>query len=126
MFHKIDAQRPGTFEISSRKAQQLDGSAATAAPINGRSRMLVALDDRQIDLFIAYCSGARAIVKASSKYKSVGLPPELTVGAEYGLTVARKAVPGAADFVMYLLSPQGQSSLQSFGFIPVALPAAPH
>ena len=24
---------------------------------------------------------------------------------------------------MYLLSPQGQSSLQSFGFIPVALPA---
>src|ERR1700682_754275 len=94
--------------------------------VTGRSRMLVALDDRQIDLFIAYCSGARAIVKASSKYQSVGLPPELTVGAEYGLTVARKAAPGAADFVMYLLSPQGQSSLQSFGFIPVALPAPPH
>jgi molybdate transport system substrate-binding protein len=123
MFHKIDAQRPGSFEILSRKAQQLDGSAATAAPINGRPRMLVALDDRQIDLFIAYCSGARAIVKASSKYKSVGLPPELTVGAEYGLTVARKAVPGAADFAMYLLSPQGQASLKSFGFIPVAIPA---
>jgi len=123
MFHKIDAQRPGTFEILSRKAQQLDGSAATAAPINGRPRMLVALDDRQIDLFIAYCSGARAIVKASSKYKSVGLPPELAVGAEYGLTVARKAVPGAADFAMYLLSPQGQASLKSFGFIPVAIPA---
>jgi ABC-type molybdate transport system substrate-binding protein len=59
MFHKIDAQRPGTFEILSRKAQQLDGSAATATLVNGRPRMLVALDDRQIDLFIAYCSGAR-------------------------------------------------------------------
>ena len=123
MFHKIDAQRPGTFESLSKKAQQLDGSAATAAPVNGRPRMLVALDDRQIDLFISYCSGARAIVKASSKYKSLGLPPELTVDAEYGLTVSRKATPGAADFAMYLLSPQGQASLKSFGFIPVAIPA---
>jgi molybdate transport system substrate-binding protein len=124
MFHKIDAQRPGAFEILSNKAQQLDGSAATAAPVNGRPRMLVALDNHEIDLFISYCSGARAIGKASSKYKSVGLPPELAVGAEYGLTVSRKAAAGAADFAMYLLSPQGQSSLQSFGFIPVALPAA--
>jgi molybdate transport system substrate-binding protein len=123
MFHKIDTQRPGAFEILSKKAQQLDGSTATATPVNGRPRMLAALDDRQIDLFISYCSGARAIVKASSKYKSVGLPPELAVGAEYGLTVSRKAAPGAADFAMYLLSPQGQSSLHSFGFIPVALPA---
>jgi hypothetical protein len=49
MLHKIDAQRPGTFEILSRKAQQLDGSAATATIVNGRSRMLVALDGRQID-----------------------------------------------------------------------------
>jgi ABC-type glycerol-3-phosphate transport system substrate-binding protein len=31
---------------------------------------------------------------------------------------------GAADFAMYLLSPQGQRTLQSFGFIPVAVPAA--
>ena len=126
MFHKIDALRPGAFEILSRKAQQLDGSATTAAPVNGRPRMLIALDDRQIDLFISYCSGARAIVKASPKYKSVGLLPELAVGAEYGLTVSRKAAPDAAGFAMYLLSPQGQSSLQSFGFIPVALPAPPH
>ena len=32
--------------------------------------------------------------------------------------------PGAADFAMYLLSPQGHSSLKAFGFIPVALPVA--
>jgi hypothetical protein len=30
-----------------------------------------------------------------------------------------------ADFAMYLLSPQGQAGLKAFGFIPVALPAAP-
>jgi molybdenum ABC transporter molybdate-binding protein len=125
MFRKVDAQRSGAFETLSRKAQQLVGGATSTNQVNGRPRLLVALDDRQIDLFIDYCSGARAIVKASSKYKSIGLPPELAVGAEYGLTVSRKAQPGAADIAMYLLSPQGQRSLQSFGFIPVALPAVP-
>jgi molybdate transport system substrate-binding protein len=74
---------------------------------------------------VYYCSGAREIVKASSKYQSIELPPDLAVGPEYGLTVSRKAAPGAAIFAMYLLSPQGQDSLKAFGFIPVAVPAAP-
>jgi len=126
MFRKVDAQRSGAFVTLSSKAQQLFGGATTTNQVNGRPRLLVALDDRQIDLFIYYCSGAREIVKASPKYKSMRLPPELAVGPEYGLTVSRKAQPGAADFAMYLLSPQGQRSLQSFGFIPVALPVAPH
>ena len=125
MFRRIEAERPGAFKALSEKAQQLFGGAATTTPVNGRPRLLVALDDHAIDLFIYYCSGAREIVKASPKYKSVELPPELAVGPEYGLTVSRKASPGAADFAMYLLSPQGQASLKSFGFIPVALPAAP-
>jgi molybdate transport system substrate-binding protein len=124
MFHKIDASRPGSFDVLSKKARQLFGGATTTTPVSGRHRLLVALDDRQIDLFIYYCSGAREMVKASPKYKSIELPPEFSVGLEYGLTVSRKAPAGAADFAMYLLSPQGQRSLQSFGFIPVALPAA--
>jgi ABC-type molybdate transport system substrate-binding protein len=123
MFHRVDAQRPGAFDTLSKKAQQLVGGPTTTTPANGRPRLLVALDDRQIDLFVSYCSGARQMVGDSSKYKSVALPPELTVGPEYGLTVSRKAQPGAGDFAMYLLSPQGQASLKAFGFIPVALPA---
>jgi molybdate transport system substrate-binding protein len=122
MFRRIDAQRPGAFETLSKKARQLTGSAATPAAVNGRSRMLVALDDHEIDLFVSYCSGAQAMVRESPNYKSLELPGELSVGPEYGLTVSRKAAPGAADFVMYLLSPQGQASLKPFGFIPVALP----
>jgi molybdate transport system substrate-binding protein len=125
IFHRIDAKRPGAFDTLSKKARQLFGGAATTTPVNGRPRLLVALDDHEIDLFIYYCSGAREIVKASPNYKSVALPPELAVGPEYGLTVSRKASPGAADFAMYLLSPQGQAGLKAFGFIPVALPAAP-
>jgi molybdate transport system substrate-binding protein len=123
MFHRIDAQTPGAFDTLSKKAMQLFGGATTTAPINGRHPLLAALDNRQIDLFVYYCSGAKTLVDASSQYKSVDLPPALSVGPEYGLTVSRKAAPAAFEFAMYLLSPAGQKSLKSFGFIPVALPA---
>jgi molybdate transport system substrate-binding protein len=122
MFHKIDAMRPGSFDTLSKKAQQLFGGPAAAPSAGARSPLLVALDDRKIDLFVYYCSGAQQIVRDSASYKSIALPPELVVGPEYGLTVSRKAGAGASDFAMYLLSPQGQASLKSFGFIPVALP----
>ena len=125
MFRKIDAQRPGAFDTLSKKAQQLFGGPATTTSVNGRPRLLVALDDREIDLFIYYCSGAQQIVRDSARYKSLSLPPALSVGPEYGLTVSRKASPDAADFAMYLMSPQAQATLKSFGFIPVALPAGP-
>ena len=125
VFHLIDAQRPGAFEILSKKAKQLFGSATTPVQVNGRPRWLVALDDHEIDLLVTYCSSAKQIVLDQPHYKSVELPPQLSVGPEYGLTVSRNAAPGAADFAMYLLSPKGQSSLKAFGFIPIALPAAP-
>jgi molybdate transport system substrate-binding protein len=123
MFHLIDAQRPGAFDILSGKAQQLFGGAATTAPMNEPPRLLAALEDHRVDLIINYCSSAKRMVRDQPAYKLVELPRELSVGPEYGLTVSRHAAPGAADFAMYLLSPQGQNSLKSFGFIPVTLPA---
>src|ERR1700753_2958506 len=125
IFHRIDAAQPGAFTTLSEKAQQLIGGPNSAPAVNGRSPLLVALGEHRIDLFIYYCSGAREIVKASANYKSVALPDELAVGPEYGLTVSRQAQAGSADFAMYLLSPAGQATLKAFGFIPVALPAAP-
>ena len=124
VFRKIDALRPGAFDTLSKKAQQLFGGPATTTLVNSRPRYLVALDEHQIDLFFIYCSSARPIVHDSANYKSVALPPELVVGAEYGLTISRKAQTGAADFAMYLLSQQGQAKLKTFGFVPVALPDA--
>lgn len=124
MFHRIDAQRPGAFATLSGKARQLFGGAATAGVAEGRFRPLAALDGHEIDLFIVYCSTARQIVRESANYRLLELPPELSVGPEYGLTVSRKAAPSVADFAMYLLSPPGQASLKSFGFVPVALPDA--
>lgn len=124
VFHLIDRQKPGAFDTLSKKAQQIFGGATTTGPMNAPQSLLTALDDHRVDLIINYCSSAKQMVRDQPRYKSVELPPELLVGAEYGLTVSRNAAPGAADFAMYLLSPQGQSSLKAFGFIPVALPVA--
>jgi molybdate transport system substrate-binding protein len=124
VFHLIDKQRPGAFETLSKKARQIFGGAATTTPMNRPPSLLAALDDHSVDLIINYCSSAKQMVRDQPNYKSVELPPDLLVGAEYGLTVSRNAAPGAADFAMYLLSPQGQASLKAFGFIPVALPVA--
>jgi molybdate transport system substrate-binding protein len=124
MFHKIDAVKRGSFDTLSQKARQLFGGPSSNAPADGRPRPLAALDNHEIDLFIYYCSGAQQIVR-DSRYRMVALPPELSVGPEYGLTVSRKAQPAAADFAMYLMSPQGQATLKSFGFMPVTLPLAP-
>jgi ABC-type molybdate transport system substrate-binding protein len=98
MFHGVDALRPGAFETLSKKAQQVFGGAATAREVNGRPRPLLLLDDHQIDLLILYCSSTQQLVREASTYKSVALPPELSVGPEYGVTVSRQAQPAAADF----------------------------
>jgi molybdate transport system substrate-binding protein len=124
VFHLIDKQHPGAFDTLSKKAQQIFGGAATTTPMNAPRSLLTSLGDHSVDLIINYCSSAKQMVRDQPKYKSVELPPELLVGAEFGLTVSRNAVPGAADFAMYLLSPRGQSSLKAFGFIPVTLPVA--
>lgn len=125
MFRRGDALRPGAFETLSKKAQQVFGGPNTSAPVNGRPRLDAVLDDHLVDLVIIYCSSARPLVKARPSYRVVTLPSDLSVGPEYGLTLSRKAQPEAAGFAMYLLSPQGQQTLTSFGFVPVSLPATP-
>lgn len=124
LFRKIDSQRAGAFDILSSKAKQLVGGVTAAPPpADGRNRLLAALDAHEIEVFVSYCSGATALAHASPAYKSIELPPELSVGPEYGLTLSRKATPGAAEFALYLLSPRGQAVLKSYGFVPVTLPA---
>jgi ABC-type molybdate transport system substrate-binding protein len=80
IFHKVDAVRPGAFDSLSGKSQQLVGGPNSPASVNGRPPLVAALDTHQIDVFIYYCSGAQEIVRKSQKYKSIALPPELSVG----------------------------------------------
>lgn len=125
LFGLIDKAHPGAYAALSGKAQQLFGGAATTAPVGGRHRLAIALDDGTIDVAIYYCSGGQAMLaKEPGKFHMLALPADLAVGPEYGLTLAEGAPPEAADFALYILSPAGQKTLAAFGFIPVTLPAA--
>jgi ABC-type molybdate transport system substrate-binding protein len=125
LFHLIDERIPGAFDKLSGKARQLFGGAASTAPANGRHRIAELLDKGEVDLFIYYCSGVQQVLAQSTAYKKIELPPELAVGAEYGLTVARNASPGASLLALHLLSPSAQRILQAHGLTPVALPIGP-
>ena len=47
------------------------------------------------------------------------LPPALAVKAFFGLTMIKGACPEAGYFILYLLSPLGQSIFADFGFMPI-------
>lgn len=119
MFQQIDAICPGAFKTLSTKAQQLYGSGVGTAP----ARLTDFLDSGQADLLMVYCTSAHGLTAGSSAYRVVSLPPNLQIGADYALTVARTANPRASDLALYILSPAGQRRLSEFGFQPVALPA---
>jgi len=52
----------------------------------------------------------------------VQLPDELSVGADYGLTVVNGASPSAYKLALFILSVEGQRTLAKHGFAAPALP----
>jgi molybdate transport system substrate-binding protein len=116
-FRNIEREHKGAYDVLTGKAEQLIGGPTNSAPRpDGRFAPLVALDTHRIDLFILYCSGAGEIAAASSAYKRIDVPAALNVGADYGLTLSRKATPEAAGFAMFILSEKGQAILARHGF----------
>jgi ABC-type molybdate transport system substrate-binding protein len=76
--------------------------------------MLVA--EGQADVFLTYCTNAALAIKERPQLKVIDLPPQLAVGAEYGVTVINGAPAAARRFVDFLRGPQGQAVLRSYGF----------
>jgi molybdate transport system substrate-binding protein len=48
----------------------------------------------------------------------VALPENLSVGADYGLTVITGASPAAQSLAQFMVSPEAQKILLSHGFAP--------
>lgn len=48
--------------------------------------------------------------------KTVELPPALSVGADYGVTLIRSAPAAARQFVDFLVGAEGQAVLHRYGF----------
>ena len=75
------------------------------------------------DIFLTYCTNAQAAKQENSAQQIVQLPDELSVGADYGLTVVNGASPSAYKPALFILSAEGQRTLTKHGF---AAPALPH
>jgi ABC-type molybdate transport system substrate-binding protein len=123
LFAKADKLRSGAQAVLTAKALQLiGGPSSPPAPAN-RVIYGALVADGQADIFLAYCTGARAAQRENPGQQIVQLPDPLAVGADYGLTVIADAPPAAYRFAMFILA-DGQQILANYGFAAPNLPAA--
>ena len=117
VFAKAETVQPGAGSALEAKALKLTGAQASPRPPDGRSVYAWHVLEGRADLFLAYCTAGREAAAEAPGVTVVELPPELAVGAEYGLTVLQAAnMQAALPFVLYILSAEGQAILASYGF----------
>ena len=116
LFEKANALQPGAFSTLSTKAQKLVGAVDSPKPPDDRSTYGWIMDQGQVDVFLTYCTNAVAAQAEVPRLSVVQLPPDLQVGAAYGMTVRQPAPPAAAAFAQALLAPAAQAVFRRFGF----------
>jgi ABC-type molybdate transport system substrate-binding protein len=120
IFKRADALRPGSSTTLAAKAKVLIGGPNQ--PPAGQDLVATALNDRTVDVFLAYCSGRSRLDGQVAGLTATPLPDNLRVGPEYGVALIAGARPPAAALMLYILSPAGQDTLARNGFTPVGLP----
>lgn len=116
LFRRADAVRPGAYAALDRKALQLTGGPNSPKAPAGRGTYAWVMDQGQADIFLTYCTNAVAAQKEVPRLKIVAVPPNLQVGADYGLTVRRGTHPAAQAFADSLLGPDAQAIFARHGF----------
>jgi ABC-type molybdate transport system substrate-binding protein len=117
VFRKAEGVRPGSRLRLEEKALQLAGGPNSPQPPAGTSVYAHAIQQRLADLFLTYCTNARAAVDATGAGSVVALPPSLSVGADYGLTALNTAqAERALKLILFILSSDGQDILARYGF----------
>ncbi len=79
--------------------------------------MAYAFEQHRIDISLGLLQLAPD--HARSKYTSVELPPEIAVHADYGLSVLTHD-EAALRFALFVMSPEAQHVIGTYGFTPVA------
>lgn len=122
VFARAEAVKPGARAALEAKALQLTGGPGSAPAPDGLNVYGHNLASGAADIFLAYCTNAAPIAKEQTGIRLVRLPPELAVGAEYGLAVMNGASPNAGRLAMFILSQEGQAILARHGFAAPTLP----
>src|SRR5262249_12502888 len=122
VFRKAEALRPGSFAALDKKALKLVGFAGAPTAPAGRSVYGMLIGEGKADIFLTYCTNAMDALRESSAFQMVHLPDQLSVAADYGLTVMADAPPPAYRFALFILSAEGQRILSKYGFSAPGLP----
>ncbi len=122
LFKKADAVKKGSFDILSNKALQLTGGPKSEKAPKGRNQYGWVMGEKKADVFLTYCTNAVLAQKEVPGLQIVNIPEDLSVGANYGLLVRGDAPADAWRLAMYILSPEGQKILKSYGFEAMAIP----
>lgn len=122
VFARAEAVRAGTRAALEGKALNLTGGPNSAPVPPGRNAYGHVIAEGKADLFLAYCTNAGPIAREQPGIRTVRLPAELAVGADYGLTVMNDASPAAYRLALMILPPAGQRILAKHGFVAPGLP----
>lgn len=122
LFQKADAVQVGSFDKLSGKALQLTGGPDSQKAPEGRNTYGWVMGEKKADVFLTYCTNAVLAQKEVQDLEIVRVPETLAVGADYGLLVRNEAPDEAWRLAMFILSPEGQEILKSYGFEAAAIP----
>lgn len=134
MFDKAGKLQAGADQVLKNKAKQLVGGKDNPPVPAGQDAVKYFIAQKQVDAFIGYCSSRQT--EPDPALTKIVLPPELSVAADYGLSVLEpgdrqgsKPVNGNAyRFALFLLTPAAQKTLSAYGFSAVTdtgTPAGP-
>src|SRR6056297_941705 len=116
LFAKADKVEPGSEALLEDKAMKLTGGPNSEKPPEGRNNYGWVMDTDQADVFLTYCTNAVLARKEVPHLQIVQIPPELSVGADYGLMVLKGAPEAAGSLADFILGDQGQAILEGYGF----------
>jgi len=115
MFALIDQQHPGALTILDAKAQKVMGGAV-AGGSSDPNPIASAFKRGQINVMIAYCSAAEQIRKDVAGVNVAPVPEPFAITSYYGLAIKNHNSAAAIGLAFAILSPEGQATLERFGF----------
>jgi molybdate transport system substrate-binding protein len=126
VFARAEALKPGARATLEAKAKMLVGGGEKTPPlVPGKGAVEGIFLSDQADVMLIYCSAVPALQNEMPFLSSIKLPASLTVEPANGMIIL-DSKPVALRFVAFVMSEEGQSTLRSYGFEPVASASPTH
>lgn len=119
MFERIESSGSagaGSAAALKAKAMQLTGGPDSPKPAAGRNLYGMLVAEGKADVFITYCTNATEAKQQQPSLQVLAIPDDINVSAQYGIATMRPASAQARSFVDYVVGPDGQKILGTYGF----------